>query len=277
MKLISWNVNGLRACLTKGFEDFFYQVDAEAFCIQETKMQPEQMVKEFPGYLQFWNSAVKKGYSGTAIFTRIKPLTVAYNFEEGQPFSEIEGMTDEKMVPNLYYDRKESERGIYDDEGRVITLEYPEFYLITVYTPNAKRGLERIDYRMDWEIEFRQYLKRLDEKKPVVVCGDLNVAHQEIDLKNPKSNVGNAGFSDEEREKMTELLESGFTDSFRYLYPDREEAYTWWSYMFRAREKNVGWRIDYFLVSSRLAEEIKESKIHAEILGSDHCPVELQL
>ncbi|ROR21762.1 exodeoxyribonuclease-3 [Mobilisporobacter senegalensis] len=277
MKLISWNVNGLRACLTKGFEDFFTNIDADMFCLQETKMQPEQMEKEFTGYYQFWNSAVKKGYSGTAIFTKVRPISVAFNFEESIKFSEIENITNEEGIPNLFYDKKEVPRSKYDDEGRVITLEFEDYYLVTVYTPNAKRGLERIDYRMDWEIEIRNYLLKLDEKKPVIICGDLNVAHQEIDLKNPKSNVGNAGFSDEEREKMTELLASGFTDSFRHLYPDKTDAYTWWSYMFKAREKNVGWRIDYFLVSERIKDKIKDSIIHADILGSDHCPIELEI
>lgn len=277
MKLISWNVNGLRACITKGFEEFLIKSDADMFCIQETKMQPEQMEKEFAGYLQFWNSAVKKGYSGTAIMTKIKPISVAYNFEEPTGFAEIENTQYDNMIPGLFFDSKEKNRGKYDDEGRVITLEFDEYYLVTVYTPNAKRGLERIDYRMEWEIEFRNYLLSLDEKKPVIVCGDLNVAHQEIDLKNPKTNVGNAGFSNEEREKMTELLESGFTDSFRHIYPDLTQAYTWWSYMFHAREKNAGWRIDYFLVSKRIKDKIKDSIIHADILGSDHCPVELDL
>ena len=277
MKLISWNVNGLRACLKKGFEDFFTTIDAEIFCVQETKMQPDQMEKEFPGYYQFWNSAVKKGYSGTAIFTKIKPISVAYNFEDTIPFSEIEKVPNDGGIPNLYYDKKESNRGEYDDEGRVITLEFEDYYMVTVYTPNAKRGLERIDYRMEWEVEFRNYLLELDKKKPVIVCGDMNVAHEEIDLKNPKSNVGNAGFSNEEREKMTELLESGFIDSFRYLYPDKIDAYTWWSYMFKAREKNVGWRIDYFLISNNIKDKIKDSIIHADIMGSDHCPVELEI
>lgn len=277
MKLVSWNVNGLRACITKGFEDFFFNIEADVFCIQESKMQPEQMEKELTGYLQFWNSAVKKGYSGTVIFTKIKPISVAFNFEEPTKFSEIENTQYDEVISGLYYDKKEKNRGKYDDEGRVITLEFDEYYLVTVYTPNAKRGLERIDYRMDWEIEFRNYLLSLDEKKPVIVCGDLNVAHQEIDLKNPKSNVGNAGFSNEEREKMTQLLDSGFTDSFRYLYPDKTDSYTWWSYMFKAREKNAGWRIDYFLVSKRIMEKIKDSIIHADIIGSDHCPVELDI
>lgn len=277
MKLISWNVNGLRACFTKGFEEFFTGIDADIFCVQETKMQPEQMEKELTGYYQFWNSAVKKGYSGTAIFTKTKPISIAFNFEDTVPFSEIENVSKDEVIAGLYYDKKERNLGKYDDEGRVITLELEDFYMVTVYTPNAKRGLERIDYRMDWEVEFRNYLLKLDKKKPVIVCGDMNVAHEEIDLKNPKSNVGNAGFSNEEREKMTELLESGFTDSFRYLYPDKTDAYTWWSYMFKAREKNVGWRIDYFLVSQRIKDKIEDSIIHADIMGSDHCPVELDL
>lgn len=277
MRLISWNVNGLRACMTKGFEDYFQRADADMFCIQETKMQPEQMERELPGYLQFWNSAVKKGYSGTAIFTRIRPLSVIYNFEEPIAFSQVEQNPQAGMLPGLYYDVKESDRGRYDDEGRVVTLEFEEFYLVNVYTPNAKRGLERIDYRMEWEDAFKGFLKKLDESKPVIVCGDMNVAHQEIDLKNPKTNVGNAGFSDEERGKMTELLSNGFTDSFRHLYPETIDAYTWWSYMFHAREKNVGWRIDYFLISDRMKERVKDTIIHADILGSDHCPVELQL
>lgn len=249
MKLVSWNVNGLRACLTKGFEDFFHNVDADVFCIQETKMQPDQAEVELDGYTQYWNSAQKKGYSGTAVFTRIKPLSVSFNL----------GM--EK----------------HNDEGRVITLEFDSFYLITVYTPNAQRELARIDYRMEWEDDFRGYVLSLEEKKPVILCGDLNVAHNEIDLKNPKTNVGNAGFSKEEREKMTQLLNSGYVDSFRYLYPEETGAYTWWSYMFKAREKNAGWRIDYFVVSEQLKEFIKDSVIHKDIMGSDHCPVELDI
>lgn len=249
MKLISWNVNGLRACITKGFEDFFKQADADIFCIQETKMQPEQADLEFPGYKQYWNSAIKKGYSGTAVFTRIEPLSVSYDL----------GL--EK----------------HNDEGRSITLEFEDFYLVTAYTPNAQRELARLSYRMEWEDDFRCYLNKLDEVKPVILCGDLNVAHNEIDLKNPKSNTGSAGFSKEERGKMTELLESGFVDSFRYLYPDKKDAYTWWSYMFHAREKNVGWRIDYFVVSEKIKSQIKESIIHNEVLGSDHCPVELDI
>lgn len=249
MKYISWNVNGLRACLNKGFEDFFRESEADAFCLQETKLQPGQVELSLPGYHQYWNSAVKKGYSGTAIFAKWEPLSVSYD------------IGDEAHV----------------GEGRSITLEYPDHYLVTVYTPNAQRELARISYRMEWEDAFRRYLLELDAKKPVVICGDMNVAHQEIDLKNPKTNRGNAGFSDEERGKMTELLSSGFTDTFRYLHPDTTGAYSWWSYMFHAREKNAGWRIDYFLVSDRLRPRIREANIRAEIMGSDHCPVELIL
>jgi exodeoxyribonuclease-3 len=249
MKYISWNVNGLRACLNKGFEDFFRESEADAFCLQETKLQPGQVELSLPGYHQYWNSAVKKGYSGTAIFAKREPLSVSYD------------IGDEAHV----------------GEGRSITLEYPDHYLVTVYTPNAQRELARISYRMEWEDAFRRYLLELDAKKPVVICGDMNVAHQEIDLKNPKTNRGNAGFSDEERGKMTELLSSGFTDTFRYLHPDTTGAYSWWSYMFHAREKNAGWRIDYFLVSDRLRPRIREANIRAEIMGSDHCPVELIL
>lgn len=249
MKLISWNVNGLRACLNKGFMDFFNQIDADVVCLQETKMQPGQVELDLPGYRQYWHSAIKKGYSGTAVFSRVEPLQVQY----GIGVEEHEG------------------------EGRVITLEFPDWYLVTVYTPNAQRELARIDYRMSWEDAFRAYLKELDAKKPVIVCGDMNVAHQEIDLKNPKTNRGNAGFSDQEREKMTKLLESGFTDTFRFLHPDAVGAYTWWSYMFHAREKNAGWRIDYFLISDRLRDKLQASEIHPEVMGSDHCPVELQI
>lgn len=249
MKLISWNVNGLRACLTKGFEDFFRNTDADIFCIQETKMQPEQAEVKFDGYTQFWNSAVKKGYSGTAIFTKKEPLTVTY------------GIGIEK----------------HDSEGRVITLEFEDFYFVNCYTPNSQRGLTRIDYRMEWEDDFRAYLINLDKKKPLILCGDLNVAHNEIDLKNPKSNTKNAGFTQEERDKLTLLLESGFTDSFRHLYPERTGAYTWWSYMFNARQNDAGWRIDYFIVSDRLKDIIEDSIIHKDIMGSDHCPVELDL
>ncbi len=249
MKLISWNVNGLRACITKGFYDFFQQEDADIFCLGETKMQPEQAVIETPGYHQYWNSAVKKGYSGVAIFCKEEPLSVSY------------GLGIEE----------------HDQEGRVITLEFKDFYLVNVYTPNSKDGLLRLDYRMIWEDAFRNHLNRLDEKKTVIVCGDMNVAHQEIDLKNPKTNRKNPGFTDEERNKMTELLASGFTDSFRALYPDKTDAYSWWSYRAKAREKNVGWRIDYFLVSNRLKEQIDDAVIYADILGSDHCPVGLLL
>ena len=249
MKLISWNVNGLRACLTKGFEDFFHKAGADVFCIQETKMQREQADINLPGYTQYWNSAVKKGYSGTAVFTKVEPLSVAYD---------------------LGLDK-------HNEEGRSITLEFENFYLVTAYTPNAQRELARIDYRMEWEDDFRNYLSKLDEVKPVILCGDLNVAHNEIDLKNPKANVGNAGFSKEERGKMTELLNCGFVDSFRYLYPDITGAYTWWSYMFHAREKNTGWRIDYFIVSEKIKTKIKDAVIHKDILGSDHCPVELDI
>lgn len=249
MKLISWNVNGLRACVKKGFLDYFKEVDADIFCLQETKLQEGQIDLELEGYEQYWNYAVKKGYSGTAIFTKEKPLSVKYGI----------GVEE------------------HDQEGRVITLELEDFYLVNVYTPNTQRELARLDYRMVWEDLFRGYLKELDSKKPVILCGDLNVAHQEIDLKNPKSNRRNAGFTDEEREKMTKLLQSGFLDSFRYLYPDREDAYTWWSYMGKARERNAGWRIDYFVVSEKLKDKIKDSQIHSDIMGSDHCPVVLEL
>ena len=247
MKLISWNVNGIRACLTKGFEDIFKKLDADIFCIQETKCQPEQIELEFEGYTSYWNSAEKKGYSGTAIFTKQKPLNVTYGI----------GIEE------------------HDKEGRVITLEFEKFYMVDIYTPNSKRELERLDYRQIWEDEIRKYLLKLNETKPVIMCGDLNVAHKEIDLKNPKTNRHNAGFTDEERQKMTELLDAGFTDSFRYLYPDKENAYSWWSYMGHAREKNVGWRIDYFCVSETLKSRLESAAIHTEILGSDHCPVEL--
>lgn len=249
MKFISWNVNGLRACVQKGFYGYFQSADADVFCLQETKMQPGQAQIETPGYLQFWNSAEKKGYSGTAVFTRREPLAVTYDIGDSA----------------------------HVGEGRAITLEFPELYLVTVYTPNSQEGLARLPYRMEWEDAFRAYLKGLDEKKPVVVCGDMNVAHEEIDLKNPKTNRGNAGFSDEERAKMTELLGSGFTDTFRYLYPDLTGAYSWWSYRFKAREKNAGWRIDYFLVSDRLRDQIRAAEIHSDVLGSDHCPVSLVL
>lgn len=249
MKLVSWNVNGLRACLGKGFLDFFSAVDADAVCLQETKMHQEQADLELPGYQQFWNSAEKKGYSGTAVFTRVPPLNVTYGI----------GMAE------------------HDSEGRVITVEYEPFYLVNCYTPNAQRELARLEYRMKWEDDFRAYLMSLDAKKPVVLCGDLNVAHQEIDLKNPKTNRRNAGFSDEERAKMTELLAGGFVDTFRALYPDVTGAYTWWSYLRRARDTNAGWRIDYFIVSERLRGAVHDSRIRADVMGSDHCPVELDL
>lgn len=249
MKLISWNVNGLRAAMTKGFMDVFNELDADMFCLQETKLQPHQIEMILPGYEQYWNSAVKKGYSGTAIFTKEKPISV------------VNGIGIEE----------------HDQEGRVITAEYDNFYLVTCYTPNSQRELARLAYRMTWEDAFRDYLLALDAKKPVILCGDLNVAHQEIDLKNPKTNRKNAGFSDEERAKMTELLEAGFTDTFRHLYPDAIEAYSWWSYMGKARERNTGWRIDYFITSNRLADKITEAKIHPQIFGSDHCPVELDI
>ena len=248
MKLISWNVNGLRACEGKGFSDAFRQLDADFFCLQETKMQEGQLDLQFEGYQSYWNYAEKKGYSGTAIFTRHQPLNVTYGI----------GIDE------------------HDHEGRVITLEMPDFFLVTVYTPNSQDELRRLDYRMKWEDDFQDYLQRLDAKKPVIVCGDLNVAHQEIDLKNPRSNRRNAGFTDEEREKFTALLNKGFIDTFRTLYPE-QITYSWWSYRFRAREKNAGWRIDYFVTSQRLLERIKDAKIHTEIMGSDHCPVELLL
>jgi exodeoxyribonuclease-3 len=248
MKFISWNVNGLRACAGKGFEDSFKALNADFFCLQETKMQAGQLDLEFEGYKSFWNYADKKGYSGTAIYAKHEPLTVTYGI----------GIDE------------------HDHEGRVITLEMPDFYLITVYTPNSQDELRRLDYRMKWETDFQSYLKQLDAKKPVVVCGDMNVAHEEIDIKNPKTNRHNAGFTDEEREKMTDLLSNGFTDTFRFLYPD-QVTYSWWSYRFHAREKNAGWRIDYFLISDKLKDKLKDAKIHTEILGSDHCPVELDL
>ena len=248
IKLISWNVNGLRACEGKGFSETFKQLDADFFCLQETKMQAGQLDLQFEGYESYWNYAEKKGYSGTAIFTRQQPLNVTY------------GLGIEE----------------HDHEGRVITLEMQDFYLVTVYTPNSQDELRRLDYRMQWEEDFRQYLMTLDQKKPVIVCGDMNVAHEEIDLKNPKSNRRNAGFTDEEREKFTTLLGSGFTDTFRWLYPE-QVTYSWWSYRFQARQKNAGWRIDYFLTSDRLRDQISDAKIHTEILGSDHCPVELSL
>jgi len=249
LKLISWNVNGLRAVVNKGFYDAFKDLNADVFCIQETKMQDGQLDISFEGYEQYFNSAVRKGYSGTAVFTKIKPISVKYGIEIEE----------------------------HDQEGRVITLEFDKFYLVNCYTPNSKRELERLDYRMRWEDDFRNYLKKLDKVKPVILCGDLNVAHCEIDLKNPKTNHENAGFTDEERNQMTNLLNSGFVDSFRYLYPTQADAYSWWSYMGHAREKNVGWRIDYFVLSERLKNYIKEAKIHSEIFGSDHCPVELDV
>ena len=249
MKLISWNVNGLRACEGKGFSESFKALDADFFCLQETKMQAGQLDLAFEGYQSYWNYAEKKGYSGTAIFTRHEPLSVSY----GMGIDE------------------------HDHEGRIITLEMDDFYLVTVYTPNSQDGLRRLDYRMRWEDDFRAFLGQLDKQKPVIVCGDMNVAHKEIDLKNPKTNRRNAGFTDEEREKFTTLLDSGFTDTFRFFYPDLTDAYSWWSYRFRAREKNAGWRIDYFVVSDRLQQRLADAKIHNEIFGSDHCPVELLL
>ena len=248
MKFISWNVNGLRACVGKEFEQQFKDLDADFFCLQETKMQAGQLDLSFPGYESYWNYADKKGYSGTVIFTKHKPLSVTYGIDIDE----------------------------HDHEGRVITLEMEDFYLVTVYTPNSQDGLRRLDYRMKWEDDFQAYLHKLDEKKPVIVCGDMNVAHQEIDLKNPKTNRKNAGFTDEEREKMTQLLSNGFIDTFRTLYPE-QVTYSWWSYRFRAREKNTGWRIDYFLISERLKDRLEDAKIHTEIMGSDHCPVEITL
>lgn len=253
MKLISWNVNGLRAVINKGFENFFDEIDADIFCIQETKMQKDQiddnMKRIFEGYYSYWNSAIKKGYSGTAVFSKTEPINVTYGI----------GIEE------------------HDKEGRVITLEYEDFYLVNCYTPNSKRELERLEYRMIWENEFRNYLTFLNKIKPVILCGDLNVAHEEIDLKNPKTNRRNAGFTDEEREKMTELLKSGFTDSFRYLYPNKTECYSWWSYMGHAREKNVGWRIDYFIISKTIEEKVKDCYIYSNVMGSDHCPVGIEL
>ena len=249
MKLISWNVNGLRACVGKGFLEYFNEQQADIFCLQETKLQEGQIELELNGYHQYWNYAEKKGYSGTAIFTKKEPISVQY------------GIGVEK----------------HDNEGRVITLEFEKFYMVTVYTPNSQEKLARLDYRMEWEEEFRNYLLELDKLKPVIVCGDLNVAHNEIDLKNPKSNRRNAGFSDEEREKMSKLLDSGFVDSFRYFYPNKTDIYSWWSYRFSARAKNAGWRIDYFLVSEKLKENMRDAEVHTEILGSDHCPVVLNI
>ena len=249
MRLISWNVNGLRACVQKGFLDTFHTLDADCFCLQETKLQPEQISLDLPGYSQHWYSAEKKGYSGTALFSKQPPMTIRTGIG----------------VPEL------------DTEGRVITAEYPSFFLVTCYTPNAQRGLARLDHRMRWDEAFRAFLQKLDAEKPVIVCGDLNVAHKEIDLKNPASNRGNAGFSDEERESFQRLLDAGFTDSFRYLHPDVTGAYTWWSYMYKARQNNAGWRIDYFLVSDRIRDRIRSAPIYHEILGSDHCPVGLEI
>ena len=249
MKLISWNVNGIRACLTKGFMDFFKEIDADIFCIQETKCQEGQVELNLEGYYSFWNSAERKGYSGTAMFCKNKPIKVT------------KGIGIEE----------------HDNEGRVITAEFENYYVVTIYTPNSKRGLERLGYRQVWEDEIRSYLLTLNQTKPVIMCGDLNVAHKEIDLKNPKTNRGNAGFTDEEREKMTELLNVGFTDTYRYLYPEKEEAYSWWSYTGKAREKNIGWRIDYFIVSSKIEDKIKEAMIYPEVMGSDHCPVGLEI
>lgn len=247
MKLISWNVNGIRACVNKGFKDFFKQINADIFCIQETKCQEGQIDLQFDGYKSYWNSAERKGYSGTAIFSKIEPINVKYGI----------GIEE------------------HDKEGRVITLEFEKFFMVNIYTPNSKRELERLEYRQIWEDEIRKYLLNLNKKKPVIMCGDLNVAHNEIDLKNPKTNRGNAGFTDEERQKMTELLDAGFIDTFRYIYPDKKDCYSWWSYMGHAREKNVGWRIDYFIVSKDFAKNVKDAKIFPEIMGSDHCPVGL--
>lgn len=249
MKMVSWNVNGLRACVTKGFVDIFNKLDADIFCLQETKLQKGQIDLPLEGYYQYWNYAEKKGYSGTAIFTKKEPLAVTNGI----------GIDE------------------HNTEGRVITLEFEDFFFVTCYTPNSQNELKRLDYRMKWEDDFREYLLRLNKKKPVILCGDLNVAHNEIDLKNPKTNRKNAGFSDEEREKMTTLLNSGFTDSFRYLYPDKEGIYSWWSYRFNARKNNAGWRIDYFITSDSIKDKIIDSKIHTDIMGSDHCPVELDI
>lgn len=249
MKMVSWNVNGLRACVTKGFVDIFNKLDADIFCLQETKLQEGQIDLPLEGYYQYWNYAEKKGYSGTAIFTKKEPLAVTNGIEIDE----------------------------HNTEGRVITLEFQDFFFVTCYTPNSQNELKRLDYRMKWEDDFREYLLRLNNKKPVILCGDLNVAHNEIDLKNPKTNRKNAGFSDEEREKMTKLLNSGFTDSFRYLYPDKEGIYSWWSYRFNARKNNAGWRIDYFITSDSIKDKIIDSKIHTDIMGSDHCPVELDI
>ncbi|MGE7923577.1 exodeoxyribonuclease III [Viridibacillus arvi] len=249
MKFVSWNVNGIRACLKKGFLDYFNEMDADFFCIQESKCQDGQVELDLPGYEQYWNYAERKGYSGTAIFTKHTPLSVKY------------GVGDQST----------------QEEGRIITLEYEDFYLVNVYTPNSKRDLARLDYRIEWEDELRGYLQSLDEVKPVIYCGDLNVAHEEIDIKNAKANIGNSGFTAEERGRMTTLLGSGFTDTFRYLYPTQTDTYTWWSYMSKVRERNIGWRIDYFIVSDRLQEKIESAEVHASILGSDHCPIVLKI
>ncbi len=249
MKLISWNVNGLRACMDKGFMDFFKEMDADVFCLQETKLQAGQIEMDLPGYHQYWNYAEKKGYSGTAMFTKKEPLNVTYGI----------GVEE------------------HDHEGRVITAEFEEYYVVTVYTPNSQRELARLDYRMTWEEAFLNYIKSLDAKKPVIFCGDLNVAHKEIDLKNPKTNHKNAGFTDEERACFSKVLENGFVDTFRYFYPEMKDIYSWWSYMFQARAKNAGWRIDYFVTSERLNEKLEDAKIHTTVMGSDHCPVELTL
>lgn len=249
MKFISWNVNGLRACVNKGFKDFFNNIDADIFCVQETKLQEGQIDFSPEGYYSFWNYAEKKGYSGTAIFTKKEPIGVTYGL----------GIDE------------------HDREGRLITLEFEKFYFLTVYVPNSQNELKRLDYRMKWEDDFREYINTLDKKKPVIFCGDLNVAHREIDLKNPKTNRNNAGFTDEEREKFSVLLESGFTDTFRYFYPEKEGIYSWWSYRFRAREKNAGWRIDYFVTSKRLEDKLLSADIHTDVFGSDHCPIELQI
>ena len=247
MKLVSWNVNGLRAALKKGFVESMRELDPDIIGIQETKMQPGQAEVDLPEYEEYFNSAIRKGYSGTAVFSKNKPINVTHNFGE------------------------------YDDEGRTLVCEFEDFYFVTVYTPNSKRELERLDYRMDWEDAFKEYMLELDKNKPVIICGDLNVAHKEIDLKNPKTNRKNAGFTDEEREKFGKLLDAGFTDTFRYLYPEQEGIYSWWSYRFNARKNNAGWRIDYFLVSDRIADKVKEAKIHTDIMGSDHCPVSLEI
>jgi len=247
MKLISWNVNGIRACVSKGFLDYFKDENADIFCIQETKCQEGQIILELDGYHQYWHSAVRKGYSGTAVFSKQEPLSVKFGIDNGEE----------------------------DDEGRVMTLEFENFFLINVYTPNSKRDLARLDYRLVWEDRLRNYIKQLDQIKPIILCGDLNVAHNEIDLKNPKSNLKNSGFTKEEREKMTLLLNEGFTDTFRFLYPDKEGVYTWWSYMNKVRERNIGWRIDYFIISNRIENELKDANIHSDIFGSDHCPVVL--